>query len=315
MPAIDEPRTVARRVVDATGSGVVRIGRHGGRGCGFVVAEGVVVTNAHNLRDRTTEVGFADGRAVQARALGIDADGDLAVLEVDTGPATPLEWSDGDVALGDLVHAVAHTGDGVRLTSGTVSGIGRTFRGPRGRRIADGLEHTALLARGTSGSPIVDDQGKVLGISTLRLGDGFTIALPSGDDLRRRVERLQAGETPSRRVLGIALAPAHVTQRLRRAVGLPDRDGVLVRVVEDGSPADRAGIQSGDLLTRVGDVDVASVDDVATALEGATADATVTVHLLRGTDELDLEVTFDAPAEPASGPAADGAPEGEAQPD
>src|SRR5690606_15934899 len=127
------------------------------------------------------EVTFGDGCAVQARALGVDIDGDLAVLEVDTGDATPLTWADPahGVELGDVVHTVARTGDGIRVTSGAVSGLDRTFRGPRGRRIGHGIEHTALLARGTSGSPIVDDQGAVLGISTLRLGDGFTIALPA----------------------------------------------------------------------------------------------------------------------------------------
>ena len=297
MPANDEPRDIARRVVAATQTGVVRIGRHRGRGCGFVVDDGIVVTNAHNLRDRTTEVTFADGRAVQGRALGVDLDGDLAVLEVDTGEATPLTWAEGPTELGDVVHAVARTGDGVRVTSGAVSGVGRSFRGPRGRRITDGVEHTALLARGTSGSPVVDDDGKVLGISTLRLGDGFTIALPSGAGLLDRVAQLRAGETPQRRVLGVALAPAHITQRLRRAVGLPDRDGVLVRVVETGSPGDRAGLQAGDLLTRVGETDVASVDDVAAALDRVAADATVQIHLLRGTDELDIEVDFTPPSD------------------
>jgi len=308
MPAIDEPRTVARRVVEATGSGVVRIGRHGGRGCGFVVADGVVVTNAHNLRDRTTEVTFADGRAVQGRAVGVDVDGDLAVLEVDTGEATPLAWSaaDAEVALGDVVHAVARTGDGVRVTTGAVSGTDRSFRGPRGRRIGHGVEHTALVARGTSGSPIVDGQGAVLGISTLRLGDGFTIALPSDSDLRQRVDRLRAGDTPSRRKLGVALAPADVTQKLRRAVGLADRDGVLVRVVESGSPADRAGIQSGDLLTRVGDVEVTTFDDVGAALEAVADQPTVRLHLLRGADELDVEVAFDEPSDGPSDEPADG---------
>jgi S1-C subfamily serine protease len=293
MPGTDEPRIAARRVVDATQSGVVRIGRHGGRGCGVVVDAGVVVTNAHNLRDRTTEVTFADGRAVQARALGVDVDGDLAVLEVDTAEATPLAWADNPADLGDVVYAVARTPDGIRVTSGEVSGVDRTFRGPRGRRVTDGLEHTALLARGTSGSPIVDAEGKVLGLSTLRLGDGFTVALPATDDLRGRVDQLRAGEAPRRRLLGVALAPAHITQRLRRAVGLADRDGVLVRVVEDGSPADRAGVRPGDLLTKVGDAEITSVDDVATALEQVATGATVQLHVARGTDELDLEVAFD----------------------
>ena len=293
MPGTDDPRAATRRIVDATQSAVVRIGRHGGRGCGVVVDGGVVVTNAHNLRDRTTEVTFADGRAVQARALGVDVDGDLAVLEVDTGDATPLVWADAAAELGDVVYAVARTPDGVRITSGEVSGVDRSFRGPRGRRISDGLEHTALLARGTSGSPLVDASGAVLGLSTLRLGDGFTIALPASEELRARVEQLRAGQSPRRRLLGVALAPAHITQRLRRAVGLADRDGVLVRVVEDGSAADRAGVQTGDLLTQVGERDITSVDDVASALEQVGDGGTVRLHVIRGTDELDLDVTFE----------------------
>ena len=126
MPANDEPRTAAHSIVDATASGVVRIGRHGGRGCGVVVDTGVVLTNAHNLRDRTTQVTFADGRAVQARTLGVDHDGDLAVLEVDTADATPVTWSDGTVDLGDAVYSVARTGDGVRLTPPTGTAFGTT---------------------------------------------------------------------------------------------------------------------------------------------------------------------------------------------
>jgi S1-C subfamily serine protease len=327
MTAVDERRDQFRRVVEAAGDGVVRIGRHGGRGCGFVYDEGVVVTNAHNLRDRTTEVTFADGRAVQARALGIDVDGDLAVLEVDTGGQRPLAWtadggSDGaggtaaeaesrgdaeadadDEAdsetgqLGDAVFAVVRTGDGLRVTAGAVSALGRSFRGPRGRRITDAVEHTAPLARGSSGSPIVDGAGRLVGITTLRLGEGFFLALPATAALRQRVEELRAGRAPQRRVLGVGLAPVHVARRLRRAVGLPERAGVLVRGVQEGSPADRGGIRAGDLITAVGDVDeVASPDDVAAALDRIPEGESLRLHVVRGTDELDLAVPLDAPA-------------------
>jgi S1-C subfamily serine protease len=300
MPGTDDPRAAARRIVDATQSAIVRIGRHGGRGCGVVIETGVVVTNAHNLRDRTTEVTFADGRAVQARALGVDVDGDLAVLEVDTGEAAPLTWAAEPAELGDAVYAVARTPDGIRITSGEVSGVDRSFRGPRGRRIDDGVEHTALLARGTSGSPLVDAAGAVLGISTLRLGDGFTIALPASEDLQARVAQLRAGQSPRRRLLGVALAPAHITRRLRRAVGLADRDGVLVREVEDGSPAAQAGIQSGDLLTQVGEQEITSVDDVASALAQSGSESILRIHLVRGTEELDVDVAFETEAEEPS---------------
>ncbi len=295
MSTTDDLRDRTRRVVDAVAPSVVRIGRHGGRGCGLVVDTGVVVTNAHNLRDRTTEVTFADGRAVQASALGVDLDGDLAVLEVDTGEAPAATWSDTAAELGDVVFSVARVPDGVRVTSGTVSGVDRAFRGPRGRRITEGLEHTAPLARGSSGSPVVDGDGRVVGITTLRLGDGFSIALAASAELGSRIDELRAGRAPQRRLIGVALAPAHITRRLRRAVGLPDRDGVLVRVVEEGGPADRAGVQRGDLITAVGGQDVASVDDVAAGIEQAGSAESVTLHVLRGTDELDLEVVFAEP--------------------
>src|ERR671912_133346 len=91
MTATDQQETV-RRVADAVAPSVVRIGRHGGRGCGVVVADGLVLTNAHNLRDRTTQVTFGDGRATQGRAAGVDLDGDLTVLHVETGDAPPVTW-------------------------------------------------------------------------------------------------------------------------------------------------------------------------------------------------------------------------------
>jgi serine protease Do len=310
MTTTDELRTITRRVVDAAAPSVVRIGRHGGRGCGVVVGEGLVLTNAHNLRDRTTEVTFADGRAVQGRAAGVDVDGDLTVLEVDTGDAPALAWAptggDGDTGggagsdtgsgaldWGATVFSVARVADGgVRVTSGTVSGRDRAFRGPRGRLVAGGVEHTAPLARGSSGSPIVDAEGRLLGVTTLRLGDGFSIARAADDDLRRHVDQLAAGQEPSRKVLGIGVAPARVARRMRQAVGLPERDGVLVRGVEPDSPAARAGVQRGDLITAAGDREVADADDLFAALAEVPDDGTLTLHVVRGTDELDLTVGF-----------------------
>lgn len=309
MSVAEQLREQTQQVVDATASSLVRIGRHGGRGAGFVVDVGIVVTNAHNLRDRTTEVTFGDGRAVQGQALGVDLDGDLAVIEVDTGEAQPVAWADpadpaatprAEVRLGEPVFAPVRVADGtIRVTVGTVSGVDRAFRGPRGRRIADGVEHTAPLARGSSGSPIVDEHGRVLGISTLRLGDGFSIALPANAELRARIDELRSGQAPERRRLGVGLAPSHLTRRLRRAVGLPDRDGVLVRMVERGSAAERAGIQRGDLVTAVGDTAVTSPDDVANALDQLPPEGSLTLHIVRGTDELDVVVSFrEADSEP-----------------
>ena len=101
MAAIDELSELIQTVGATASSAVVAIGRRG-RGTGFVVAAGKVLTNAHNLRDETTEVTFADGRSAQASITGGDVDGDLVVLDVDTGEVTPLEWSSDAVAPGGV---------------------------------------------------------------------------------------------------------------------------------------------------------------------------------------------------------------------
>jgi serine protease Do len=119
MTAIDDLQSAIGRVAERVAPSVVRIGRHGGRGCGVVVGDGLVLTNAHNLRDMTTLVTFADGRSVQSRAQGVDVDSDLVVLSVDTGSAPVLDWADGDVDLGAPVFAVASIPDGHRVTVGT----------------------------------------------------------------------------------------------------------------------------------------------------------------------------------------------------
>ena len=300
MPDDDQQAAAIRHVADTVAPSVVRIGRHGGRGCGVVVADGLVATNAHNLRDRTTLVTFADGRSLQGRATGIDMDGDLSVLAVDTGGVPALPWADDPAELGQPVYAVATLTGGHRVTAGRVSATGRSFRGPRGRLVTGGIEHTAPLARGSSGGPVVDAAGQLVGITTLRLGDGFAIAQPAGADLRARVDDLAEGREPARVVLGVGVAPAHVSRRLRSAVGLDDRPGALVRGVSDGSPAQAAGLQRGDLITAVGDDAVDDPTGLETALAGLRPGDTVTVAVVRGTAELTLTVTF---------PAADDAPD------
>lgn len=295
--ATAQPLTVAsaaRAALAAAGPSVVRIGRAPGRGCGVVVAEDRVLTNAHNLRDRTTEVTFADGRAVQGSVAGVDPDGDLVVLEVETAGAPVLPWADVAVGPGDAVFAVGRGADGGdRVTFGLVSGVDRAFRGPRGRRITGSLEHTAPLPRGSSGSPVVDAEGHLLGLSTARLRDGFYLALPADEALRARVDALVRGESVTRLVLGVGLAPAEVARQLRESVGLPARDGLLLRVVEEGSPAERAGLAAGDLITAAGGAPAATVDDLHQALDAARTERRLTLEVTRGDEPRTVEVTFD----------------------
>jgi len=279
--------------VKAAGPAVVTLGGHPRGGSGFVVAPGRVLTNAHNTRGDDLAVRFADGREARAKRLGTDIDGDLAVLEVDTGELAPLEWAGAPPELGQAVFAVTNApGAGTRVTIGTVSGVNRTFRGPRGRRIGGTIEHTAPLAPGSSGSPILDTSGKVLGINTNRLGDGFYLAIPAGEALLRRVEGLARGETVETPRLGVSLLPSRVARRLRHAVGLPEREGLLISDVEDGSPAEAAGLREGDLIVTAGGDPVATFDDLSAALGRADKGGVLAVRVLRGADEVEVTVSL-----------------------
>lgn len=305
MGVLEELAQSVGNAAQSVGPSVVRV-RGGWRsGSGVVIAEGTVLTNAHNLRSERLGIAFADGRRADATVAGIDVDGDLAVLAVDTAGATPLDWAEGVPALGAAVLAVTLNGSGPRVTVGFVSSVAQSFRGPRGRRISGGLEHTAPLAPGSSGSPLVDTAGRLVGLNTNRLGSGFYLALPADEALRQRVAALQRGESVDRPRLGVGIAPAGASRHLRRAVGLPERDGLLVRDVEEGSPADLAGIQEGDLLVEAGGRPLAEPDDLYDALGGVGTGGTLSLRVVRGTDERTVEAVF------AAAPAGD---EGEAGP-
>ena len=277
-------------VVEAVAPSVVGVGAGGS---GVVVEEGLVVTNAHNLRGDEVIVSFGDGRRVAATVAGVDADGDLAVLSVDTSGAPAIPWAGRTPKLGEVVLALADPGGrGPRVGVGFVSALDVDFRGPGGRRITGAIEHAAPLGRGSSGGPLVDGEGRLVGIDTHRLGEGFYLAMSAGEELRSRIEALARGESPRRVRLGVALAPPRVARRLRRSVGLPERDGLLVHAVEPGGPADRAGVEYGDLIIEVGGTPVTSVDQLAACLERLGADGSAELRLLRGAEELTVAVDF-----------------------
>lgn len=288
MPLLDDLSSAIAAAAAAASPSVVGIGSRL-RGSGVVVADGRVLTNAHNLRGDEVTVTFADGRSLRGRVAGTDLDGDLAVVDVDTAGAPALTWGSGDAAVGSVVFGLAATSGGpARVTVGTVSAVARAFHGPGGRRISGSLEHTAPMAPGSSGGPIVDAAGRLVGLNTHRIGEGFYLARQADAELRERVEILSRGQSVERPRLGVAVAPAHVARRLRRSVGLADRDGLLVRGVEDASPAAGAGIREGDLIVRVVGTDVRDADGLLDAMAGASG--TIEVVVVRGADELALKV-------------------------
>lgn len=294
MGIVEELEHAAGEVARTAGPAVVRIGRGAGRGAGIVVRDGLVATNAHNLRGAEATVTFSGGRRDTGRVAGVDVDGDLAVLRVDTSGVTPIERASATPTTGTAVFAVTGgAAEGVRVTFGLVSSVGQAFRGPRGRRITGSVEHTAPMPPGSSGSPVVDATGRLVGLNTNRLGDGFYLALPADDDLDARIDALARGEAPTRRHLGVALAPPRAARHLRRAVGLPERDGLLVRQVEEASAAATAGLQQGDLVVAAGGKPLADLDGLYAALDEVGPGGGLSLTVVRGVEELELRVTFE----------------------
>jgi S1-C subfamily serine protease len=295
---IEQLESTVRHLVARTTPSVVAVGRDG-RGSGFVVAPDRVLTNAHHLRDRTIQVTFADGRAEQGSVVGLDPDGDLVVLAVPTGDVGALEWGDAPAA-GTVVFGVSRGGGRSRVTAGLVSAAEVSFRGPRGRLVAGSVEHTAPLARGASGGPLVDGEGRVLAVNTHRVGDGFYLARPADEALRTRVADLAGGRSVDTYQLGVAVVSPQVARRLRSAVGLPERDGLLVRGVAEDSPGARAGLRDGDLIVRAGTYECTSVDVLHQALASVdAADPRLQLSVVRGVEERTLVADFSR-AEPPS---------------
>jgi serine protease Do len=291
---LDELEAAVTAVAGQVGPAVVGLGRGWGRGSGVVVAEGLVLTNAHVLRGEEVAVTRADGEVALGRVAGTDAALDVAVIAVDTGAAQAVAWEPAaleQLAAGRPVFALADPGGrGLRTSFGLVTATGRSFRGPQGRRIRGSIEHSAPLPRGSSGGPLVDAGGRLLGINSVRMEGGLLLALPADAALRATVDALGRGELPARPRLGLALAPPRAARQMRAAVGLPERDGLLVRGVEPGSPSERAGLKQGDLLVATGSRALHGYDDLFDALDEAQSSITFTV--VRGAEERQVETYF-----------------------
>jgi S1-C subfamily serine protease len=279
--ALQDLSDAVASVAGRAGPAVVGLGRGWSVGSGFVLEPGRVVVSAHSLRRDEPSIVFDGGRVEDGRVAGADSDLGLAVVEVDTADAPALEWAeDAEPSIGTAVVALGNPGGrGLRATLGFVSSAGRTYRGPRGRRFPGAIEHTAPLPRGSSAGPLVDPEGRLLGINAMRLHGGLILALPADANVRGRLEALARGEIPTPRRLGVAIAPPRAARRLRRAVGLPERDGLLVRAV-----------------VSAGGRDVDGIDALNAALDAVGEDGRLELGVVRGAEDRTLTVSFSAAA-------------------
>jgi putative serine protease PepD len=253
----------------AASPGVVSVRTSSGSGTGFVVdRDGTLVTNAHVVGSaQRVQVQFeGNGPAVPARVVGSDRSSDLAVLHVDPSDAPalrPLSFADSDaVQVGQLAVAIGSPfGLDQTATSGIVSGLEREIQAPNGFQIDKVIQTDAPINPGNSGGPLLDAQGRVIGINSQiatngasngNVGIGF--AVPS-NTVKEVYPRLARGETIQRPYLGISTAPA--------------TGGARVGEVTAGGPAASAGVRAGDVVVAVGGRKVTTPDDVSSAIESS----------------------------------------------
>jgi serine protease Do len=282
------PTSTQSKLAGAVGQAVIGLQSGSRGGSGVIVAPGVAVTLARNIRRDELTVRLGD-REIAAQVIGTDPTVDLAVLKL-AGSDLPeaAAWATGEgVTFGSEVYAVANpAGRGLRVTAGAVSSAPSALRGPSGRLIEGAIEHTAPLPRGSGGSPLVDSDGRILGLNAIRRDEGLIVAWPAAV-LRERATALASGGATAPPRLGVALVSARQTRRLRAAVGLEPVDGLLVRGVEPGSPADRAGILRGDVIVAVNEAPVADADPLYAALDDASGHD-LALKVVRGSEELTL---------------------------
>jgi S1-C subfamily serine protease len=286
-------RTVAATVYADASPAVVSIKSSGGEGTGFLIAsDGKLVTNAHVVgNDQRVVVRFgAKGTSLDAAVVGVDPSSDLAVLSIDPGSVPqgvqPLQFADSrNVQIGDPAIAIGNPfGLDRTATEGIVSGLGRHIQAPNGFGIDSVIQTDAPINPGNSGGPLLDTSAHVIGVnsqiatagSSGNVGIGF--AVPA-NTVRQVVPRLEKGETVQHAFLGVSTD-----------AGSPFSNGASVASVVPGGPADRAGIQPGDVIVRVGDSQISGSGDVSAAIAGLQPGQSVPVEVQRGGNSVTVKV-------------------------
>ncbi|OLE77137.1 hypothetical protein AUG19_01355 [archaeon 13_1_20CM_2_54_9] len=286
-------------LAEATAKSVVRVGPQGdwgwhGGGTGFVSGpDGLVATADHVVRrTRTPKVSLQDGKSFEAKVVGRDPFTDVAVLKVDSPTLEPLPFGDSErLKLGQLVLAVSNPrGLQPSVTAGIVSGVGRSFQGWWGRNIENTVISDIALYPGSSGGPLVNSDGQVVGMNIATFPPARSISVPS-KTVKTVIDQLVTEGRVRRAYLGIAGQPVQLSTRLAQKTGLSQDSGIMLYSVEDESPADKAHLNMGDILVSFAGKPVEDLDDLHRTLMSDQIGKPVQVEVLRGGQKLDLTVT------------------------
>ena len=275
------PSERRRQSVQSLGSGVI------------IDAAGIVLTNDHVIHGAAAiHVILADGRQLDAEVMGSDAENDLAVLKVQSKTPLPVAklGTSADLMIGETAIAIGSP-FGLRktVTSGVVSAVGRSFKAD-GRVYNDFIQTDASINPGNSGGPLLNIDGEVIGINTAiyASGQGIGFAIPA-DKVRRIVAELtHFGKV---RAAWIGIHPQDLAAPLAQSLGWDRYYGVAVADLDSNSPAERAGVRTGDIIAEVGGTRVESSEDFNARMRGYPAGTAVGLSVFREGSLREVSVT------------------------
>lgn len=266
-----------------------------GGGTGFIFTpDGFILTNSHVVHDaEKIEVTLADGSRHRALLIGSDPDTDLAVIRISAHklPAATLGDS-GAIRPGQLVIAIGNPlGFQATVTSGVVSALGRSLRSRSGRLMDDIIQTDASLNPGNSGGPLVNSRGEVIGVNTamIQMAQGICFAIAINTAKTVAGWLLRNGKI-RRSYIGVAGQNVEIPVARRRALHIPAQSGILVASVEEGSPAQKAGVQQGDVILSLDDFATGGIDDLHRLLNESRIGIPASLAVVRHNEILKLSI-------------------------
>lgn len=280
--------------VARAGAAVVAVhGRQKYPSTGILWRAGVVVTADHTVeRDNDLAVTLADGTRVAATLAGRDPSTDIAVLKSAAASATAAALGDAAaLKVGHMALAVGRGEGGLGVSLGVVSSLRGPWHTWRGGQIDQFIRADVTLYPGFSGGPLVNAAGEIVGVNTSGLSRSMGLTIPAAT-VERVVAQLLTKGTIARGYLGLGLQPVRLPDTLKQALGTASETGLIVVSVEQGGPADAAGIGIGDILVTLDDVAVADTDAVQAALGPERIGQSVTAKIARGGQPVDAQITI-----------------------
>jgi len=290
--SLDELSQALAQNVESAAPSIVRVeGRRRLPASGIVWSkDGLIVTANHVVkRDDHLSVGLSDGSAANAALVGRDPGADLALLRLEAGDLAPASWHRDDLRVGHLVLALGRPGRTVQASFGVISALGDGWRTASGSKVDRYLQADVVMYPGFSGGPLVNSDGKFLGLNTSALMRGASLTVPFAT-VERVVNTLVAHGHMRRGYLGVSTQPVRLPKSAQDELG--QETGLLVANVEAGSPADDGGLLLGDVIVTIADSPIRHHDDLFFWLSEDRVGQKTPISVLRGGELRSLNVTI-----------------------